>query len=501
MRAMPSVAGDREAMSLLNTVDAACVMLLRCVANVLFMRTASKAQDESATSERTATSTAVQRPFNAKQCVMSAVRTISSLDTVPPRLSLIFEADRPLPEVVVGDESALQACVLNVIMTAMRMGAWLKDVPVRMRIAAEIRAHASTASGAGQTGHPDSVTVTVGSDQKGGSSELPLQQLKEVMLLAVTEAPGRPLTAAEVIDMMSPYGILPADKGGSTGLPLHVASALAKATGGELEIYTTGDNCTVFALHVLVHAAIDDSLQTAARAAQQAPPRPASMRNELRLAPPTLVPQLPGRRDERHMLHLTKHMFECLVRMRNEHSPSPPLILCRLALTLPPACASFLQARNCADIFAICLVQQSEGGKGMCTWLQYVSPSLQWIFGMQPASVFGRPLDELCHPDDREGFVNALLASNQKDFLFGPHKGPSEQSLWCRTAGTYRGSTLYTVCRTSSLPTSVKLGIRCVHSPRRPVFLRRALTSSRCTHTILSLGRLTWRCPMSCESR
>ena len=104
----------------------------------------------------------------------------------------------------------------------------------------------------------------------------------------------------------------------------------------------------------------------------------------------------------------------------------------------------------------------------MCTWLQYVSPSLQWIFGMQPASVFGRPLDELCHPDDREGFVKALLASNQKDFLFGPHKGPRKQSLWCRTAGTHRGSTLYTVCRTSSLPVSVQLGIRCVHSPRPP---------------------------------
>ena len=251
MRAMPTVAADREAASLLNTIDAACVMLLRCVANVLFMRSASKAEDESSTSERTGTSTAVQRPFNAKATVMSAARTISALDSVPPRLFLIFDSDRPLPEMVIGDEGALQACILNIIMTAMRMGAWLQDVPVRMRIAAEIRAHKESASpsqapsaesrqghtasvlfSAGlEKGHAESVAVTVSSDSEaGGSAEQP--PVKEVMLLAITEAPGRPLTAAEVIDLMSPYGILPVDKGGSTGLPLHVASALAKGTGG-----------------------------------------------------------------------------------------------------------------------------------------------------------------------------------------------------------------------------------------------------------------------------
>ena len=106
---------------------------------------------------------------------------------------------------------------------------------MRMRIAAEIRAHRADASrlraqSAGR--REESVTVTVASEaeQAGGSAEGPT--VKEVMLLAITEAPGRPLSRAEVIDLMQPYGILPADKGGSTGLPLHVASALAKATGG-----------------------------------------------------------------------------------------------------------------------------------------------------------------------------------------------------------------------------------------------------------------------------
>ena len=118
MRGMPAVASDREAASLLSTVDAACVMLLRCVANVLFMRSARKSGDEPRTDEVTT----VQRPFNARACVMSAVQTISALDSVPPRLFLTFEADRPLPDTVIGDEGALQACILNVTMTAMRMG-------------------------------------------------------------------------------------------------------------------------------------------------------------------------------------------------------------------------------------------------------------------------------------------------------------------------------------------------------------------------------------------
>ena len=168
---------------------------------------------------------------------MSAVKTIRALDAVPPRLFLIFDADRPLPEMVIGDENALNASILNVMMTAMRMGSWLQGVPVRMRIAAEIRALASHASAsvaqaasAGREAHLDSVTVTVGSE--GGSQTPYGPAIKEVMLLAIAEAPGRPLTSAEIVDLMHPYGILPADKGGSTGLPLHVASALAKGTGG-----------------------------------------------------------------------------------------------------------------------------------------------------------------------------------------------------------------------------------------------------------------------------
>ena len=196
---------------------------------------------------------------------------------------------------------------------------------------------------------------------------------------------------------------------------------------------------------MLVHAAIDEEmdLQTAGAAAHEVPLKPASMRDELRLAPPSLVPELPGRRDEQQV-HLTKHMFECL-------------------------------ARNCADIFAICRVQLSEDGRSMCTWLQYVSPSLEWVFGMQPASVFGKPLDELCHPEDRAGFHQALLAASKthlRDILFA-HHGRGE-NLWCRTAGMYRGNMLYTVCRTSSLPVSVQLGIRAFdlavsHELREPV--------------------------------
>ena len=201
----------------------------------------------------------------------------------------------------------------------------------------------------------------------------------------------------------------------------------------------------MFALHVLVHAAIDDAALSAAAGLRDESLKPASMRDALRLAPPSLVPGLPGRHQGEDMLHITKNMFECL-------------------------------ARNCADIFAMCLVQLSDDGTALCTWLQYVSPSLEWVFGLEPASVFGRPLEELCRQEDRAGFVQALLAASKsrtQELMFA-HHGPGVQKLWCRTAGTYRGDMLYTVCRTSSLPVSVELGIRAFdlavsHELREPV--------------------------------
>ena len=82
MRGMPTVAGDREAAALLDTVDAACVMLLRCVANVLFMRSASKSEDESSTSERTATSL---RAFPTPRILHLRVLTLSRLARCPPQ--------------------------------------------------------------------------------------------------------------------------------------------------------------------------------------------------------------------------------------------------------------------------------------------------------------------------------------------------------------------------------------------------------------------------------
>ena len=82
MRGMPTVAGDWEAAALLDTVDAACVMLLRCVANVLFMRSASKSEDESSTSERTATSL---RAFPTPRILHLRVLTLSRLARSPPQ--------------------------------------------------------------------------------------------------------------------------------------------------------------------------------------------------------------------------------------------------------------------------------------------------------------------------------------------------------------------------------------------------------------------------------
>ena len=117
IRGMPAVQDDPEAGSLLDTVDAACTVLLRCVANVLHARSASKSEAEASASgstsasERASSIASLRRPFDAKECVASAVKTMSALDCVPPRLKLVFEEDRPLPEMVFGDENALKASV------------------------------------------------------------------------------------------------------------------------------------------------------------------------------------------------------------------------------------------------------------------------------------------------------------------------------------------------------------------------------------------------------
>jgi len=432
MREMPTVSGDPEALMLLSTVEASCAVLLRSVDNLLFMRKSQKRIEASALDGGgpSVGQLLTRRSFNVRQAVATVVDNVRSLCAAPSQL--VHNMDEcAIPDAVIGDSANFIGCLFNICMMAMRMGAWMdSDSPVPLRFKIELRDE-----GAG-----------------GLSTEQPPPEYREVALLALVEVPGRPLTLAEVQDLLAPYGMLPADKGGCTGLPLSVARALAQRTGGDVEVYPSGAT-TVLALHYNLHAPTDGAVSAEeiamaalGRARGNNSPLVAPLAAERLLGPQRLAPTLPNRQAVAPPERMVRQMFECLI-------------------------------RNCTDIFCVCAFR-STGEKAVLTWLQYVSPSLHWVFGLVPADILGRPLTELCYASDRASFEQALAAahSSGQDVLFR-HRSPGGEgfkTLWCRTAGSYGADAiLYTVCRSDKFPESVEVGVRafdvaCSHELREP---------------------------------
>ena len=380
------------------------------------------------------------RHFNPAAAVERVMDTVRNLDAVPPRLVVVLDSSAPLPPVVLGDEDALVAALLNVALSALRSSVWTENVPVRLRIAAQLRVR-------GPPHAPGAVTLSVRTQQRYAESEesepeASLPAGTDVLLNAVAEAPGRPLTPLEISELMAPFGLFPSDKGGATGLPMQVARALARANGGDLDIFPLGNDATAMALSFgLLVPEHGDPLDVGTP--------PAKVRGTIDVPPANWSDALPP-----------------------PDAALPPVIL----QEVPPAAlmtsALFEHLlENCDDIFAVCSVSPAlpaaaTGGvpPDLDVRLVYASPSLGRRLGVEPATAVGCSISELCHPDDCVAFTAELTRarSSLDGQLYCTHRsrGADGSTLWCRTVGVFRDDSLYLVCRDVRPTKTAELALR-----------------------------------------
>jgi signal transduction histidine kinase len=346
---------------------------------------------------------------------------------------------------------ALEAALHNVLIAAVRLGAWLPEqAQVRVKVAAE---------------PPDigTVSFTVTAERRAGSASPP----PDVFLLVVqAETPGRPLSDDECSQLLAPFGMAPADKGGGTGLPLFVARGIAREMGGDLELECGRSEGSLITLRVPLRVP-DPYLLRHLFISPRPPPKPKpAPRREL---PPQLPardtaalppetpreagaaataaaqlsheqgakpPPSPGELDE---LELTARMFECLL-------------------------------TNSDDVFAICRVAAERPGdpdSPLMSRIEYISPSVAWRLAFPQHAVVGQDLIEVCHPEDRDAFRAALRAAYHAEQPQGRHLMVTHRSttaggefIWCHSAGMCDGDLLYLVCRDVRTRKSVEVALR-----------------------------------------
>ena len=403
--------------------------------------------------------------------------TVHNLDAVPPRLVVVLDSSAPLPPVVIGDEDALVSALLNVTLAALRSSVWTEHVPVRLRIAAQLRAR-------GPAHAPGAVTLSVRTQQRSASSEegeayAPLPAGTDVLLKAVAEAPGRPLTLLDISELMAPFGLFPADKGGATGLPMQVARALARANGGDLEIYPLGNDATAMELSFgLIMPELGEPCDVCTP--------PAKVRGATTVLSPA-------------------DWFNAL--------PTPDAALPPVVLQELPQAALMTQAmfehllEKCDDIFAVCSVfptlpAAAEGpAAGVQPYLDvrltYASPSLARRLGFELSTIVGCSIADLCHPDDCDAFnaelSRARAAPDGQLYCMHRSKGADGTTIWCRTVGTFHGDSLYLVCRDVRPTKAAELALR--------LFTLTASSELRepCNTIVVALAVLTHRPCLAAE--
>ena len=404
---LPEVAADGEACSLLHTVDASCEALLRCVSNVLQMRQLQRAG-----------SLLLQLPparvFDPVVCVRRVVNMVAALDCVQPRL--LWDADataRRLPPHVLGDEASVTACLQNVLLTAML---WLpRDAPVHLRV--DIEAAAAAHVGMRVTMQPPPV----------GTADPP----PDLTFVVTVETPGRALTAQEAAAILQPFSMLPADKGGGTGLALYVTHGLARAMGGELQVQPGRHEGTVLRLLLPLRVpagAAPPSFGAEAEGPTEAPPLP-----PLELPRPRTVGEAQeGTTDE---VQLTSRMFECLL-------------------------------ANSDDVFVHCRIA-TQGENAVLASIQYISPSVASRLGFSQRDAVGLDILSVCHPEDQCAFLAAVRAAHDGSGpnahrLMYVHRNltASGGTIWCHTSGMCAGNELFLVCRDMRTIRSVDLALR-----------------------------------------
>jgi hypothetical protein len=185
LASLPAVAADAEACSLLRAIDAACAVLLRVASNVLRLRQLQR--DGQLT---LAPLTAV----DLRACVRRAVGVVCEFMGDPSRVAW---ADTALPQRVLVDEDALEACLQSILLATVRLCGWLPTHNVvRLRVAAEPLQPAMQ------------LQVTTGL-----ASQRATEASANAFVLHISaETPGRALTRDECERMMSPCGMAPADK-------------------------------------------------------------------------------------------------------------------------------------------------------------------------------------------------------------------------------------------------------------------------------------------------
>jgi hypothetical protein len=438
LAAFPAVAADAEACALLQGVDATCAVLLRCVTNVLSLRTL----------QRTSTlPLAPPVPTQLRACIARSVALVCGFLGDPPRVTW---AEGVLPDSVLVDAPSLEACVQNVLLAAVRLGAWLPTHrPVRLRVAAqqaqlpppaadavELRISAQQALLAADAAE---LHVIAQAQQPGGSdgaqhdgvphvAATTAAHPNNVLLLITADTPGRPLSRDEIERMMSPCGMVPADKGGGTGLALAVARGIARSLGGELEVECDREEGT--------HISVRIPLATAQAGVLPPPPPPApppaeTVEDVMAMAGGDdalpCTPCTPGM-DE---LALTTRMFTSLL-------------------------------TNSADVFAICRItpddaasSSEEGGDSpLRVLVEFVSPAASRGVAFCMQLHVGQELHEVCVPEERRAFDAAVerafrgsgtggggsgcplsdaAAEAKAHLLFFVHRcvTPSGGSAWC----------------------------------------------------------------------
>jgi signal transduction histidine kinase len=444
--------------SLLASIEASCTVLLRVVSNVLALRTLQRDG---------ALPLQPPREFDLSACMARNVALVCAFDGStldPPRIAWTradehADAHAPsaaplsggdaLPERVLGDEAALEACLQNVLLCAVRLGA---SAPTRTSVQLRVAAEASPPS------PPHSpradvvqlhVTARVAPANECGSDLAGASRGPGAFCLVVTaETPGRPLTADEIDALLSPFGMAPPTKGGGTGLALYVARGLARGMGGELDMQCGRDDATFITAriplravepHVLACAYAPPVVLSPAGAAHAAA-EAAAAASAVAATEAAASPPPPAAVNE---VELTARMFECLL-------------------------------TNSDDVFAICRVTyvdapppDAPAEQRLSVVCAYISPSIERGLAYCQASLVGEQLLRVCMPEDRGALADAIDAAMRGDGPDGHNlscmhrsRTAAGGSIWCHTCGVCEGELLYLVCRDVRARKSVELALR-----------------------------------------
>ena len=402
---MPAVAADVDAASLLNSIDAACAVLLRTVSNVLHLR---------ALQRDGALTLAPPQPCALGACIQRAVAMVCAFGGEPPRISWTAEVNVPLPDRVLVDPAALDACLQNVLLAAVRLGAWQ---PTR----SAVRLHVATEPAGAELAGVVALHITA---QGCDPEDCPPDTFH---LVITAETPGRALTRSECDTLLTQFGMAPPDKGGGTGLSLFVARGLARSMGGDLFIDTNRDDATFITTRLVLRVPGAGMLK------HVSPPSSStgsgSDSGSSSEGTPAAAPV-----DE---VELTSRMFECLL-------------------------------TNSDDVFAICrLSTDADAPLGLACVVDYISPSVERGLAFCQQAVVGASLLSVCLPEDRPAFAKAISAAHRGEGPRGHnlecmHRSVTGDggSIWCHTFGLCVDDVLYLVCRDIRARKSVEIAMR-----------------------------------------